>query len=243
MWPPWPVYGAADLVLLTPTASLIQCATSNAPSRLLQFLVAVHTVAFGFSLVSFLVGYTTMALLGLMATAIVGIATTLYYYSSTTQTTMFATMASPLMYALALPLWKYRPGAAVVVVVINVVTFGGIILMMVASDLHRAWGCYAPGTPISEFVAGMCKLPTTEMGPRGAHFGYICNNAVPNCYGAITPFVFFGKVFHFVIQAQTIGLIVWFVLLWRTILSASHHTPQRQPAAATSNDTSKAKFM
>lgn len=97
--------------------------------------------------------------------------------------------------------------AGCAVVSINVFIAASVLILVEATRLHEAWGCYPQGMPASEWDYGLCGTSGfwyPPLSPVCRRFG---NTA--GCRGKQHPFAFFGDALALAVHGLLFALIIW----------------------------------
>lgn len=193
------------------TTYIAPLATIAIAQRGATIWTAWHLTAFGGLVASLVVGMYYLALGCAAVCVLVGAHAA---RAKRTMLTSATVLLSPSAYVTAWPLLT-DPDVAMrfvggVMVAVHVVTAGGAVVLSAAAPMHKAWGCYPPSTPVSEYKHGMCGSSNPRWFPPA---GDVCDQpGVPqDCSAQLTPYKFFGSLFNFVVHAQTIALVAWLV--------------------------------
>lgn len=122
-------------------------------------------------------------------------------------------MLSPVSYVLAYPL-IFTPQnrreriVGIVLLLMHIITVPLIAVLMWATELHRAWGCYGSQRSLRDYDKGMCSQWNVDQIE-------ICRDLQkqkpPNvdCSSETTAFDFFGVLLHRIVQLQLISMTIW----------------------------------
>jgi hypothetical protein len=120
-------------------------------------------------------------------------------------------LVSPISYLTAYPLLRAKKIffrlAGCLVVGINVFIAASVLILVEATRLHEAWGCYPQGMPASEWDYGLCGTEGfwyPPLSPVCRRFG---NTA--GCTGDQHPFAFFGDALALAVHGLLLASIVW----------------------------------
>tara|TARA_Y100000592_G_scaffold99791_2_gene177240 strand:+ start:2308 stop:3024 length:717 start_codon:yes stop_codon:yes gene_type:complete len=122
-------------------------------------------------------------------------------------------MCSPTSYLLAYPLIfsatrQSERIIGIALFLLHIITVPSIAILIWATELHDAWGCYGSQRRLKDYDKGMC-------GQWNVDQIQICRDIQKeqptntDCTSNTTPFEFFGVLFHRIVQFQVISVTLW----------------------------------
>lgn len=221
----YPKYGGMlDWALVVPIAGLVSCTVRKRDKRseVGSVLVLLHAAA----VISVLVVEDPTTRWGAAAGAVAIWMWTLHYINTDTEhnpaSLRLVEALSPTSYLLAYPLFftgknklEYAIGALILVV--HAITVPTIVILMWASKLHEAWGCYGSQRSIYDYDGGMCGQWNIYQIPicRDLQGELPPGEPIENfdCTSDTKPWEFFGTMLHRILSYEMVAINFWVVAM------------------------------
>ena len=212
-----------DLALVVPIAGLISCVARRREHRSTvgSVLVLIHAAAVMLALLS---SDSTVQIAAVATAASIWV-WTLFYISldkdHNPAALQIAETLSPTSYVLAYPLFftgnnnlEYAIGALILAV--HVITIPTVVILLWATKLHDAWGCYGSQSNIYDYDRGMCGQWNIYQIP-------ICRDLQSqnpdepltnfDCTSDTKPWEFFGVMLHRILSYEMVAINFWVVAM------------------------------